>query len=224
MAIDEATIKTLAREECGAPDTDEVSASLVDNAMKEACRAVNRRLVNFTKALGTLTMEESVQKYALPSDCLRVIDLFWGPAISTITPTSRIHRTTFDFVATEMGEELRKSRRRKLDKFAYKWDVFEDNGTKYIFLGDVPTSGGKIIRFTYIKDNETSTGIPDGMEEALKEYVKMIIFRTRHAWQNAHEALTEDAELRMTRAEGFRNSAQDSEARFKKILNERLGI
>jgi len=222
MSINETEIKTLAREECGAPGTDEVSASLVDNALKEACRAVNRRMSRFGHAIGSITTQANVQKYSLPSDCIRVLDLFWGPSIATVTPPGRIVRVKYDFAAIEIGEELRTSRRRKIDKLAYQWDVFSVDGIKYLFLGDVPAMGGNIIKFTYLRDSEVSASIPDGLEEALKEYVKAIIFRTRNAWQSAHEALTDDAELRMTRAENFARAAEASEKKFQNLLSEKV--
>lgn len=224
MAINETTIKSLVREETGQPSTGEVSDDVLDAAFDEAVRAVNRRLSRFDKKLGSITTVAEEQEYALPDDCIRVIRLYWGPAIPTVTPTSRILRKTYDFVAAEIGEELRASRRRKLDRFPYQWSVFDAGSGKKLVLGDVPSVGDRIIKFEYRAASSDASLIPDALGEAVKEYIKWTVFRVRFAYWTTNESITVDAELRSQRANNFSDLAKQSEDCYNKILNERANV
>lgn len=224
MAIDEAAIKVLVREETGQPTTKEVSDGILDAAFLEAARDVNRRLANYDKRIGSITTEAEKQEYDLPDDCIRVVRLYWGPSIPTVTPTSRLHRRRFGFVALEYGEELQAARQRKLDKFPYTWDVLDSGEGRKLVLGSVPTVGGKIIKFVYRAASSDASVIPDALGEALKEHMKWTVFRVRYAYWTTNEGITMDAELRSQRAGNFSELSEQSEKRYYQILRERAGV
>lgn len=223
MAIDEAAVKVLVRAECGAPSVSEIGDEILDAAYESACSDVNRKMLNMEPAVGQITTEENEQEYDLPDDCLYIKKLLWGPEVSTVIPTSRLLRTEFTFVASELGEEIRKSRRLKIDSLPYQWrQVSTDTGRKLV-LGDIPDVGGDIIKFLYVRASSSDALIPDSLVDAIKEFMKWQVFRVRFAYWTTNEAITASAELRMQRAEQFNTLATQAEKRYNEIMSASTG-
>lgn len=223
MAIDEEEVKTLVRAECGAPSVSEVGDDIFDAAYESACRDINRRTMNTEPAVGEIETKENVQEYDLPDDCLRVRKLFWSSIVSMITPTSRLLRTPYTFSAIEIGEELKNSRRRKIDNLIFQWQVLSTDEGRKLVLGDVPDIGGDIIKFIYVRASSDDALISDSLVDAIKEFMKWQIFRVRFAYWTTNEAITAAAELRMQRAEQFNTLADKAEKRYNEIMKSYVG-
>jgi hypothetical protein len=223
MAIDEEEVKTLVRAECGAPSVSEVGDDILDAAYESACRDINRRVVNVEPAVGEIETEENVQEYDIPEDCLYVRKLYWGPAVSTVPPTSRLLRTPYTFSAIEIGEELKNSRQQRIDKLTFQWQVISTDEGRKLVLGDIPDVGGDIIKFIYVRASSSDALMPDSLVDAIKEFMKWQVFRVRFAFWTTNEAITASAELRMQRAEQFNTLADKSEKRYNEIMKSYMG-